>query len=108
MNGPDIFEIQAELCRAMGSPLRMKIVHLLRTGPLTVNEIASAMKTPQTNISRNLAILRNARVITVQREGTNVVYQVSSPKILSVCDMMREVLSEQILEQAKFIEKTKR
>jgi len=108
MNEPDIFEIQAELCRAMGSPLRMKIVHLLRAGPLTVNEIASAMKAPQASISRNLAILRNTRVVTVHREGTNAVYQISNPKILSVCDMMREVLSEQASEQAKFMEKTKR
>ncbi len=108
MNVPDVFEIQAELCRAMGSPPRMKIAHLLRAGPLTVNKIASAMKAPQASISRNLAILRKARVVTVKRERTNALYQVSNPKILSVCDMMREVLSEQIMEQAKFMEKTKR
>ena len=104
MKGQNIFEIQAELCRAMGSPLRMKIVHLLRAGPLNVNDIAIAMQSPQASISRNLAILRNAGIVTAHREGTNAIYQVANPKILSVCDMMREVLSEQIEEQTKLME----
>ncbi len=104
MAGKTIFVVQAELCRAMGSPLRMKIVHLLRENPMNVNEIAYAMKVPQASISRNLAILRNTGVLTVRREGTNAIYQVANPKILSVCDMMREVLSEQLEEQVKLME----
>jgi predicted transcriptional regulator len=60
MNREKIFEIQADLCRAMGNPLRMEIMELLRNEPLCVNAIAAAAHICQTTISRNLAVLHNA------------------------------------------------
>jgi ArsR family transcriptional regulator len=104
MSGQTIFEIQAELCRAMGHPLRIEIMHLLRGGPMNVNDIASATHTHQATISRNLATLRNAGIVTTRRDGINIIYQVANPKIMSVCDMMREVLSEQIGERSKILD----
>ncbi|MCL4528998.1 MAG: metalloregulator ArsR/SmtB family transcription factor [Chloroflexi bacterium] len=104
MSRETIFEIQAELCRAMGNPLRMEIMHLLRAGPMNVNDIASATHTHQATISRNLATLRNAGIVVAHREGSNTLCQVANPKIMSVCDMMREVLSEQIGEHSKLMD----
>lgn len=96
MNTRKLFEIQAELCRAMGNPLRMEILHLLREKPMNVNEISSAMQQPQGTVSRNLSILRNAGIIIPRRIGNNMLYQVTNPKMMVVCDLMQEVLEEQI------------
>ena len=74
MSHEKIFEIQAELCRAMGNPLRMEIVHLLRSGPMNVNDIASAVDQHQATVSRNLTILRNAGIVVTQRDGNNIMY----------------------------------
>jgi ArsR family transcriptional regulator len=106
MREQTLFEIQAELCRAMGNPLRMEIMHLLRAGPMNVNDIASATHTHQTTISRNLATLRHAGIVMAHREGTNYYYQVTNPKIMSVCDLMREVLSEQFEQRSKLMDET--
>jgi ArsR family transcriptional regulator len=106
MSEHTIFEIQAELCRAMGYPLRMEIMHLLRAGPMTVNDIASATHTHQATISRNLTTLRNVGIVMAHRDGTNIIYQVANPKIMNVCDMMREVLSEQIGERSRLMDRT--
>jgi ArsR family transcriptional regulator len=104
MNHEKVFEIQANLCRAMGSPLRMKILHVLRDGPLKVNDIASAIHQPQATISRNLKILRNADIVATQREGNNVLYHVANPKLMRVCDLMQEVLMEQVNELSRLME----
>jgi DNA-binding transcriptional ArsR family regulator len=104
MSHEKIFEIQAELCRAMGNPLRMEIVHLLRGGPLNVNDIASTVDQHQATVSRNLTILRNAGIVVTQREGNNILYQVANPKLVEVCDLMREVLIEQIDERSKLLD----
>jgi DNA-binding transcriptional ArsR family regulator len=101
MSHEKIFEIQAELCRAMGNPLRMEIVHLLRSGSLNVNDIASAVDQHQATVSRNLTVLRNAGIVVTRRDGNNVLYQVANPKLVDVCDLMREVLIEQIDERSK-------
>lgn len=101
MSHEKIFEIQAGLCRAMGNPLRMEIVHLLRSGPLNVTEIASSVGQHQSTVSRNLTILRNAGIVTTRREGSNILYQVANPKLVEVCDLMRAVLEEQSAQEAK-------
>ncbi|HUI90313.1 MAG TPA: metalloregulator ArsR/SmtB family transcription factor [Anaerolineales bacterium] len=98
-----VFEIQSDLCRAMGSPVRMEILNLLRNGPITVNQIASATNHPQATISRNLTILRNVDIVATQREGTNVLYHIANPKLMEVCDLMREVLIEQTNELSALI-----
>jgi ArsR family transcriptional regulator len=104
MSHEKIFEIQAELCRAMGNPLRMEIVHLLRNGPLNVNEITSAVEQHQATVSRNLTILRNAGIVLTQRDGNNILYRVANPKLVDVCNLMREVLIEQIGEHSKLLD----
>jgi DNA-binding transcriptional ArsR family regulator len=103
MSHEKIFEIQAELCRAMGNPLRMEIVYLLRNGPLNVNDIVSAVEQHQATVSRNLTILRNARIVATERDGNNILYQVANPKLVGVCDLMREVLIEQIDQHSKLL-----
>jgi DNA-binding transcriptional ArsR family regulator len=96
-----IFEMQAELCHAMGTPLRIEIMHLLRDRHLSVKAIASGTHQSQATISRNLKALRNAGLITPRRQGTNILYSVANPKLTAVCDLMREVLTEQIEHQAQ-------
>ena len=101
MSNKIIFEIQAELCRSLGNPLRMEIMDLLRDGQLSVGDIASAVNHPQPAISRNLAALRNVGIVVAQREGNRVLYHIANPKLMHVCDLMREVLTEQIDEKSR-------
>lgn len=99
-----IFEIQAELCKAMGNALRMEIVHLLRNGPQNVNDIATAVEQHQATVSRNLTILRNAGIVNTERDGNNILYQIANPKLVDVCDLMREVLIDQIDQRSKLLD----
>jgi DNA-binding transcriptional ArsR family regulator len=103
MDQPSIFDLQAELCQAMSHPIRLEIVHLLRDGPKHVGDLAQMMGRPHTTISRHLATLRNAGVIVSQRQGQEVFYQVANPKIVNVCDLMRQVLAEQALHRSEMM-----
>jgi len=101
MSERSIFEIQADLCRCMSSALRIEIVHVLRDGPQRVSEIARITGNPQATISRHLGVLRNGSVVIAQRHAQDVVYQIANLKIISICDLMREVLAEQIAHQSE-------
>jgi ArsR family transcriptional regulator len=72
----------------------------LRDGPRRVADLAEATDLSHATVSRHLAALRNCGVVTAQRRGQEVIYHISSPKIVAVCDLMREVLAEQIAHQA--------
>jgi ArsR family transcriptional regulator len=82
----------------------MEIMHVLQNGPLSVNDIVSATGRHQATVSRNLATLRSAGVVVTRRQGSNVLYQVANPKLMSVCNLMREVLLEQLGERSRLME----
>jgi DNA-binding transcriptional ArsR family regulator len=96
-----VFEIQAGLCRGMGNPLRMEILDLLRDRQLSVGELVSSTHRPQSMISQNLAALRNVGLLVAQREGNKILYRIASPKLVRICDLMREMLTEQINEKSR-------
>ena len=95
MSHRSIFEVQADLCRCMASATRIGIVHVLRDGPQRVGDIAKLIGQPQTTVSRHLGVLRNGGVVTAQRRGQDIVYRIANPKLVSICDLMREVLVEE-------------
>ena len=41
-----IFEMQAQLCQSLGHTIRLRIIHALKEGPKSVNEIATVAKAP--------------------------------------------------------------
>jgi len=40
-------------------------------------------------------VLRSSGILTRQRRGQEVFYEITSPKIVEVCEMMRVILVEQ-------------
>ena len=103
MSQRSIFEIQADLCRCMSSAIRIEILHVLQEGPQRVSEIARITGHPQATISRHLSVLRNG-VVTAHRHAQDIVYQIANPKIVSICDLMREVLVEEASRRSKLVE----
>jgi DNA-binding transcriptional ArsR family regulator len=87
----------------MGNASRLQLLHILREGPSTVNDLAqTAGKTPAT-VSRQLAALRSVGVVVSRRNRQEVVYQLADPKIGDVCDMVRQVLVERILKDSHML-----
>jgi DNA-binding transcriptional ArsR family regulator len=91
-----IYELQAEISKTLAHPLRLAILHNLKDGEKTVNELTQTIGASQSNISQHLAILRQRQIVKTRKEGTNIYYRVASPKISQACDMVREVLIEQL------------
>jgi len=100
-----LFEAQAAFCKTMGNAARLQLLHILREGPRTVGSLAEASGQSQSSVSRQLAALRSVGVVVAQRQRQEVLYQLADPKIGEVCDMVRQVLVEQILSQSKIIQK---
>jgi len=100
------FELQAALCQAMSYPTRLELVHILRSGARRVEDLAQATGTSQAGVSRHLAILRNCGVVTARRVGHEMLYELANPKIAAICDLMRDVLAEQVTHHLAMINPT--
>ncbi len=103
-----IFQLHAEVCKTLASPIRLEILALLRDGEKAVNELAALTGIRQATISQHLAVLRQRRVVSTRKEGANIFYRIANPKIIKACDLIREVLFEQISEMEELVEKIER
>ena len=66
--------------RAFCDRTRLRILSLLRDGELCVGDIVESLQFPQPKVSRHLAHLRKAGLVTVRKEGLWCHYSLASPQ----------------------------
>ncbi|MBT4513381.1 MAG: winged helix-turn-helix transcriptional regulator [Chloroflexi bacterium] len=92
----EVFQLQAEFCKSLADPKRLMIIHELREGEKSVNELAERLGLKQSNTSQHLAVLRKAGIIAPRREGNIVHYDLANPKIGQACDLVQSFIAEQL------------
>lgn len=102
-----IYEMHANICNVFSNPKRLKIIDLLRDGEKSVNELSSLMEIPQANLSQHLALMRQRGILETRRDGVNVYYSITNPKVLKAFEIMREVLLEQLSRHERIFKKIK-
>ena len=60
--------------RALSDPTRLRIVHLLRDGPLCVGDLVTVLGVAQPTASRHLAYLRRVGLVVDERRATWMFY----------------------------------
>ncbi|MDD5338559.1 MAG: metalloregulator ArsR/SmtB family transcription factor [Dehalococcoidales bacterium] len=101
----ELYKLKARLCRTFADPTRLMIINQLRSGEKTVSQIQLALGLVQPIISRHLALLRERGVVKAQRKGTNMIYSLSDPKIIAACDMVHNILLNQIAKDKDMAER---
>lgn len=96
-----LFELQAELCRAMGHSIRQEILYILRDQPKRVHDISQLIGLPQNTVSRHLAVLRNNGIVVTQHKDQDIFYRIDNPKIVAVNNLLCEVLTDQAEHRRK-------
>jgi len=66
-----------------------------------VSDLSRSMGVSQANMSQHLALLRSRGMINARREAVNIYYSIANPKIIEACDLLREVLLEQLAVNAE-------
>ena len=101
----ELYKLKAELCKTFSDPKRLIIINELRSGEKAVGDLAEALDISQAVVSRQLALLRERGVVQPRREGTNVYYSLTDPKIGEACDLVHEVLLHQIEKSRELTER---
>ena len=100
-----IYKLHANICHTLANPKRLEIIDKLRTRELSVTELTEALEISQGNLSQHLSLMRQRGIVTTRREGLNIYYSLSNPKIIQACDLMREVLLEYLENGAELARK---
>ena len=99
-----LHELHADLCKMLGNPKRLRIIEELRGGEKTVTELTDSLDINQSNVSQHLTKLKKRRIVDSRRSGSNVFYSISNRKIVEACELIKEVLFEQISKETELIE----
>ncbi len=102
---PDALELRrlaakAELVKALAHPLRLAIVEFLADGERCVCEIAELAGAERSNISRHLALMVRAGVLSNRKQGLQVYYSLRCRCIGEFMRCVTDLLRERVEESA--------
>ena len=76
--------LTVDVFRALGDPIRLELLaHVATHGPVCVCHLEEALSYRQSRISKHLAILRRAGLVSSRREGSWAYYS-ASPEALAI------------------------
>jgi DNA-binding transcriptional ArsR family regulator len=70
----EFYKLKAAVIKALANPTRLMIIDCLRSGEKTVSEIVETIQDEQSNVSKNLGILKGNGLIKDRKVGLNVYY----------------------------------
>jgi len=95
--------MKADVIKALGHPTRLAIIESLSDGEMCVCDIAEATGAEQSNVSRHLAMMQRANVLTSRKEGLMVYYRLCLPCILPFLRCVENILRVQLLEDTSVL-----
>jgi DNA-binding transcriptional ArsR family regulator len=102
-----LFEIAARL-KALADPTRLRILHTLDHGELSVQEILARVGSSQPNVSKHLAVLRRAGILTARRDRLHVLYRVADETAFAVCRAVCRGLERELTQLARLRSEARR
>lgn len=81
----------AKITKALGNPHRMEIIDLLAQGPFSVEQIANYTGMSVANASQHLQTLKNAKLVTIARNGNFINYTLSSENVFDAWSGLRNL-----------------
>ena len=95
----------SNIFKALSSSVRVKIIEMLRGGPLCVCHIIEGLGMEQSNTSQHLSVLKKAGIVESRKEGLSVYYKLKHPQVLDMINLVEEVLNKQLEETKQSLER---
>ena len=86
----------SEFFKIFADPTRLRILEVLITKPLCVNDISEKLNISQSAVSHQLKYLRTSNLVKTEKVGKNVFYNISDNHIKIILEYGIEHLKEVI------------
>ncbi|MCP4454332.1 MAG: winged helix-turn-helix transcriptional regulator [Planctomycetes bacterium] len=89
-----VYELQAEVIKAVAHPVRIAIVNFLQGREQCVCDIVTHVGAQRSNVSRHLAVMVNAGVLSFRKEGLKVIYELETCCMLEFLACVAKVVDQ--------------
>ena len=103
-NQPPVYALKAEFFRALGHPVRVRILQLLRDGEMTVGALQAELELDSSGTSQHLAALRNQGLVSTRKDGTSVYYSVKDERTLMLLQLAKAIISSNLEENSQLLD----
>lgn len=93
-----IYKEFARIGSTLASGRRLELIDILAQAPRHVEALASETGMSMANVSQHLQILRRARIVETEREGTKVLYSLADDEVLKLWLALRSVAERHLAE----------
>jgi ArsR family transcriptional regulator len=93
LSTPEIAVAKVDMFRALAHPTRIRVLEVLVDGEQSVGALAVALNIDLPPLSQQLAVLRNAHIVTTRREGSMVFYRVTDPRMSQLLVTAKQLLA---------------
>lgn len=100
-----IYQVKAEFFKALGHPVRVRVLELLREGEKPVSELIPKVGIEASHLSQQLGLMRRANLIQSRKVGSSVYYSVGEPLIFDLLDVARKIITASLSEQRELLER---
>lgn len=89
---PYVPALKAEFFKAIGHPVRIRVLELLSEDEQSVSDLLGAIDVGQAYLSQQLGVLRRAGLVTARREGSRVLYALADARMAELLAVARQML----------------
>ncbi|MFI7117850.1 ArsR/SmtB family transcription factor [Amycolatopsis sp. NPDC049868] len=99
-----LYQLKAEFFKTLGHPARIRVLELLSEREHAVAEMLPEVGIEPANLSQQLAVLRRAGLVTTRKEGSSVIYALTSPHVAELLAVARRILTGVITDQLELLD----
>ena len=96
-----VIERQSLICGALSNPTRLRIIYLLKDGPMAQSNLGERLGISRPLLSQHLKQMRSVGVVESRREGNSVTVSLAAAEVGRACDFMRGFLVKRMQEQGE-------
>src|SRR6266545_5194508 len=88
-----LYQLKAEFFKTLAHPARIRVLELLSEREHAVSEMLPEVGIEPAHLSQQLAVLRRANLVVSRKEGSSVVYSLTSPRVAELLVVARQILT---------------
>lgn len=100
-----VFQIKAEFLKALAHPVRLEVIDYLRKSEASVGTMVADLGVEQSALSKHLALLRQAGILSSRQEGVTVFYAIRDRDIFLVLRPIAEILRKKLIESRAVLDR---
>jgi DNA-binding transcriptional ArsR family regulator len=103
----EVFEEVSHYFFLLSEPTRLKILYALCNGEQPVGAIVKEIGANQANVSRQLNMLYQARILQRRKDGAQVYYRIEDQNAIELCQVVCKQMVEKVVNTSRLMQPAK-